>query len=443
MTAISNNLPSTKVNRIIPLMEKNYNNNVDSDYTEKIEELDKNFKYSSNSNNYWREPEHSLLYGTPLYQQASPEQKLGLNHLSWISLYRKVADSEMEITHYNTITADCLMAANSDYEILVKTLAQETAQERKHIHAFYQVSYQTTNALLGKKALMNSGVKNSSEPDWKSTQISNYLSSAANLINKMTFQKKEQYHAENLKQGKDINKHISLTTQGFFNGTLGNSSQSLRQFFPLNWGSYPFLAANYYAVRYMANLLLKSFEFNIHNYYKKLDKNQEVIPTPTAISHYHFLDESFHTTTSLFLGRDLYKYLPKPSTYEKFIANLAILQAQRENLNGFSAVLPYYFLRDDGYMIGFMMKLLQSPLFDMSAQEALQWTEKCLCYEHEGFHVNLKLHNNLLTDLRKFAENLDYLWPINREMRVMASGGSIEKAVQNNVTAFRKFSQAL
>ncbi|QSJ17772.1 hypothetical protein JYQ62_02545 [Nostoc sp. UHCC 0702] len=443
MTTISSDSPKTQVNRILPLIEKNYNNNVDSDYTEKIEDLDKNFKYSSNSNHYWREPEHSLFYGTPLYQQASLSQKLSLNHLSWIFLYRKVADSEMEITHYNTITADCLIAANSDYEILVKTLAQETAQERKHIHAFYQVSYQTTIALLGKKALINSASKNCSEPDWKRTQIDNYLSSSANFVNQMTFQKKEQYHAENLKQGKDINKHISLTTQGFFNGTLGHSSQSLRQFFPLNWGSYPFLAANFYAVRYMANLLLKSFEFNIHNYYKKLERNQEFIPIPTSISHYHFLDESFHTTTSLFLGRDFYKYLPKPSIYEKFIANLAILQAQRENLNGFSAVLPYYFLRDDGYMIGFMMKLLQSPLFDMSATEALHWIEKCLCHEHEGFHLNLKLHNHLLTELRKFAENLDYLWPINREMRVMASGGSIKKAIQNNITIFRKFSQAL
>jgi hypothetical protein len=79
----------------------------------------------------------------------------------------------------------------------------------------------------------------------------------------------------------------------------------------------------------------------------------------------------------------------------------------------------------------------------MSAQEALQWMEKCLCHEHEGFHVNLKYHQRLLSDLRRFFDDIDYLWPVNREMRIMASGGSISKAIQSNIKTFKQFSRSV
>nr|AQX77693.1 NocO [Nodularia sp. HBU26] len=434
MITSSNTSPISQINKVIPLLEKNYGNNLDSDYTEKIQELDRNFNYSANSNVYWSEPEHSILYGTPLYEQASLSQKLALNHLHWVLFYKRVADSETELIHYNTITADCLMAANSDYKMLVELLAHETYQERQHIHAFSQINYKTTKALLGKKALVNPVSHETTVREQKSDKSANYISTAANLIAMMLPGKKQSYA--------DSDKYLSFPTNGFFNGFSGKSDISRKQFFSDNWRSYPFLAANFYAVRYMANLLLKNHEFGIHCYFKKMHKNNEFIASPTAISHYHFLDEAFHTTTSLFLGRDFHKYLPKPSRYEKWIANLAILQAQHENLNAISGISTNRFL-SDGDVIIYLMKLLQSPVFDMSSQEAIQWIEKCLCYEHEGFHVNLKVHHKLLSELRKFAEQLDYLWPVNREMRVMASGGSIKKAIKNNIKAFNQFSIAI
>ncbi|MEH1850173.1 MAG: hypothetical protein V7L11_00450 [Nostoc sp.] len=439
MITSSQTSPTSQVNKVIPLLEKNYGNNLDSDYTEKIQELDRNFNYSANSNAYWSELEHSTLYGTSLYEQASQSQKLALNHLHWVLFYKSVADSEIETIHYNTITADCLMAANSDYKMLVELLAHETSQERHHIHAFYQINYKTTKSLLGKKALINPVSDQASLHKHKSFQFSNYLSCAANFIATMMLKDKEQSNSEN---SKDANKPVSFPTSGFVHGFSGQSTQLRRQFFYDNWGSYPFLAANFYGVRYMANLLLKNHEFCIHNYHKKLQKNNDFVASPTTISHYHFLDESFHTTTSLFMARDFYKNLPKPSNYEKLIANLAILQAQQENLNDISGISTNRFL-SDGDTIIFLMKLLQSPVFDMSSQEAMQWIEKCLCHEHEGFHVNLKVHNKLLSELRKFAEQVDYLWPVNREMRVMASGGSIKKAIKNNIKAFKQFSESI
>jgi hypothetical protein len=88
-------------------------------------------------------------------------------------------------------------------------------------------------------------------------------------------------------------------------------------------------------------------------------------------------------------------------------------------------------------------RLLTSPLFGMTSQDALHWMEKCLCQEHEGFHVNLKYHQTLLSDLRRFFDRLDYVWSINREMRVMAAGGSIDKAIQRNVSAFKQFASSV
>lgn len=55
-------------------------------------------------------------------------------------------------------------------------------------------------------------------------------------------------------------------------------------------------------------------------------------------------------------------------------------------------------------------RILRSPVFDMSDREALHWMEKCLCHEHEGFHVQTKYHQRTLKNMCQLASNLDYLW---------------------------------
>jgi hypothetical protein len=424
----------------LKLIENNYRNNLNSDYTEQIEELDKNFKYSNNSNHYWSEPEISTLYGTPLYEQASPSQKIALNHLAWVSQYNHIANSEAETVHYNQITAGSFFAMGGDYETIAHQLEHETSQERSHIHAFYKLSYQTMKALLGKQAFINP-VKNSSNQHSKgSSAFSNYQYSALRFIGKMMLKGKEKYHSQYLKKLEAENKLISTSTNGFFHGR-GDIPQFLLQFFAFNWGSSPFLASQYYILRYIANMLLKNKEHSIFMYYKKLQKQGEFVPAPTAISHYHFLDEAFHTTTSLFLARDINKHLPKPTAYEKFVVNLAVYMVQNYNLTGLSGVITS--LGDDRSLMVYIYKLLQSPLFNMSAQEALYWMEKCFCCEHEGFYLSAKLHQRLLSDIRRVFDDIDYLSPVNREMKIMAKGGSISKAVQNNTKTFKQFSMSV
>ena len=142
--------PSSKARkRHLKVNEINYSNNLESDYTEKIETLKKSFDYDSNSTCYWSKPELSIFYGTPLYQGASEAQKLALNHLYWVAHYDHTAASEASTVHYNQVTAGVFSQISDSYEALCLNLKHEAEQEKFHIHAFQNIGHKTKTALLG------------------------------------------------------------------------------------------------------------------------------------------------------------------------------------------------------------------------------------------------------------------------------------------------------
>lgn len=259
------------------------------------------------------------------------------------------------------------------------------------------------------------------------------------ITNKVVLKSQANYYSQYLRELEQKGESIPAQTTGLL-GQL--APRPFLQFFTLNCGSSPFLACLFYVTRFMANMLIKNYEYRYSHYYKELEKQGEFIPAPLAVSHYHLLDEAFHTTTSQLIAQDLYKDFPKPTAYEKFLANLTIYKSQKVALSGLSGGIPAIFRTDADFMLSFY-RLLQSPVFNMSSQEALQWLEKCLCQEHDGFHLTLKYHQRLLTDMRRLLEPIDYLWSVNRELRLMASGGSINKAIQNNSKAFEQFSRSV
>lgn len=435
--------PSEKEIKRLRNVEHNYRNNLDTDYTEKIKEIDRHFKYSNNSNYFWTQPEQSILYGTPLYEVASESQKIALNQLFWISQYNFAAYSEMETIDYNQITADCFSQISSDYGIISRQLEHESDQERVHIHAFYKVNYQAMKTLLGQQAFANSTEKKSDNEKQKDLQDSNYQFHALNFLSNIlsnVFDGKERYKSEHFSKLEAEKKFTSATTRGFFHGR-GVIPSSLLRLFASNWGSSPFLACQYYTVRYMANMLLKNQEHGMFSHFRKLQSQGEFIPEPTALSYYHFLDEAFHTTTSLFLARDLYKNFPKPTAYEKLLINLAVYMIQRSNLSQISGVARNRFFGDDISGMLYIYKILRSPIFEMSHPEAIDWVEKCFCYEHEGFHQSAQSHKRLISEIRQLFDHLDYLWPVNREVRLMAAGSSISRAISSNIKTFQQFSE--
>jgi hypothetical protein len=426
-------------------IEKTYKANQNSDYTEKMIALKKDFDYAQNSEHYWGPIKLSTLYGTPLYEQASESQKLGLNHLYWAGQYSHLASAELNTILYNQVTAGVFKKLKG-YKILGQELYIETEQEKEHIRTFQYIGYNTNVSLLGKKAVGNSLSKhaaNSVKFKRFLTQssldnlIDSYQDSALRLVTKLFLKDNRQYYSHYL-QAQESNS-IPISNGGVI-GLLG--SPGWLKFLTLNWGGSPFLAAQYYSLRMIANMSAKAYEYKYHKHFRKLEKQNQYIPTPTAVSHFHFLDESFHTTISQTIARDIYKDFSKPTEYEKIIANLVIYNTQRSLLGGLSGGLPVVF-RSDNSFLTFFYRLLKSPLFEMSTDEALIWMEKCLCQEHEGFEANVQHHESLLSDLRRFFSSLDYLWPVNRELKIMASGNSIKKAIANNTKSYNQFVKQL
>ncbi|MCP6761468.1 MAG: hypothetical protein NHB32_22635 [Fischerella sp. CENA71] len=389
----SSTQPERQIKKHLKVVEINYRRNTESNYTEKITELAQNFNYNNHRDYYWSDPELSILYGTPLYEVASPSQKIALNHLFWVGGYNLTAASETNTILYNQITSSVFYNIGH-YNTLCHELDVETSQERHHIHAFRTISDMTEMTLLGKVICGNPLAGNES---------------------------------------KVIQKGLGRRL----------SPGPLRQLFSFNWGSTPFLASQYYALRFTANMILKLTEHARSQYFRLLENKGEFIPAPVAVSHYHFLDESFHTTTSHLIAQNLYQDFPKPTSYEKFMANLAIYMMQLTILNGLSAGAVASFSPDKVFVMPLVYKILRTPLFDMSSQEALSWIEKCFCHEHQGLHLNLKYHQNLFSNLCQFFDKLDYTWSINREMRVMAAGASISKTIKDNSKFFDKFSKSV
>jgi hypothetical protein len=441
--------------RHLKLNEVNLRHNLESDYTEKIETLEKSFDYASNSEHLWGNPELSILYGTPLYEQASDSQKLALNHLYWGAQYDHVAASEAATINYNQVTAGVFTQVGG-YDSLCSTLEHESHQEKYHIHAFQNIASKTRIALLGKQILKlkpnNNNTSKSNKNQKKAfkvgekllnfTEIGSYSElqyKSLRSLSKALIKNSSKYYSSYLLELEKKGILLSASNKGIYGVA---NPQPLLQFFGFHWGGSPFLACQHYTYRLTGNMLLKNYEYQYSRYFRDLERKGESIPVPTAVSHYHLLDEAFHTTTSQLIGRDLYKDFSKPTAYEQFIGNLVFYLMQRGFLGNLSMGMVAIF-REDASFLSYYDKILRSPLFGMSTEESLYWLEKCLCQEHDGFDVQVKYHQKMLKNMLRLTDNLDYLWPVNREMQIMKAGGSIDQAIANNVKAFRQFKETI
>ncbi|WP_199349284.1 hypothetical protein [Nostoc flagelliforme] len=439
-------------------IEKTYQNNKDSDYTEKLKELGQEFNYAKNSNYYWSKPDLSLLYGTPLYDAASDSQKLALNHLYWVGNYNHTAVSEASTSIYNMVTSGVFRAVGG-YETLCDELDFETEQESYHIRTFQKIGYKSKMAIVGKTILGNSlyGKTAKDNNSWLNLLIPQpvreYFTSSQgsspfsiqrdntlSAIAKTMLSNKKQYYSQYLRNLEEKGEPIPAPADGLA-GRI--APRHWLRFFTVHWGMSPFMACQYYSLRYTANAILKNQEYPYVRYYRELEQKGEYIPAPTAVSYYHLLDEAFHTTISQTIARDMYKDFPKPTAYEKFISGSIVYQIQRNLLSGLSGVLPGRCVYDDQMLMLFYYKLLKSPLFEMETKEALDWMEKCFCQEHEGYQTGLKYHQSLLELMRRLFNRLDYQWAVNRNMGIMAAGASIDKAIQNNIPVFKEFKKSV
>lgn len=431
------------------LAETTYRNNCESRYTEKIESIETSYRYEANRAHYWGPQELSLFFGTTLYEQSTPDQKLALNHLYWVTQYNQTAATEANAILYNNVT-EGVFSAIGGFGSLCSELSLETEQEHQHIHAFHAIGYATRKALFGSERMVRSRpsslngtpsrkVRNTSEPlsplplripalNWERLQ-----DEACRLaIFKLSSGRGSCSYSDFLRSQQSSGKPIPVQRSGLLGQVV---PASLAKIMTVSFGASPFSACFFYAVRYLANILLKNYEHSYFQFYRSLDRTGDFIPAPTVISYYHMLDESFHTTTSQLICQDLYREFPNPTAYENLMANLIFYRGQQMMLGGLSAVLPGIFRNDSTFILP-LYQILRSTLYGLTHQEAIYWLEQSLCQEHEGHHVNLKYHQKLYSTMLQAFKPLTYLWPINRELGLMAKGASIKKSLKVNGQAF-------
>ncbi len=372
----------------LKLIEVNFRRNIESDYTDQMEKLKNAFRYEDHSKHHWVRPEFSLLYGSQFYESASESQKLALNHLYWICFYNYSIGGEVATMMFNQLTCGAFYHLGG-YETVCRELDVETSQERTHVEAFRHIGRATEVALMGKTIFER--------------PIPSFADSA--LV------------------------HPQQGQSSFLQRLIPRA-------YCTRMSSSPFVASQYYTVRGLRNIQLKVKEYQHSQYCQELEQQNAFVPVPTAVSHFHYLDEAFHTATSQLISHDLYKDFGKPSRADRFISNMGVLTVQR-TVNSLSCAVPGIF-SDDKYYMPLIYQMLQSQLFGLSSTDALKTIEQAFCQEHEGFHVAAKYHQRALSDNQKYVEGLDYLWPINRELKTMASA-SIPKSLQNNATAFKRF----
>ncbi|MBE9029684.1 P-aminobenzoate N-oxygenase AurF [filamentous cyanobacterium LEGE 11480] len=373
-------------------LQINYRRNQDQDQTAAIDTATRQFDYEDCRHEYWNPEEFSLLYGTPLWEQASASQRLVLNHLYWVAYYAQIISAEIATIYFNQTSAAGLYAL-PDFRLVCDTLDLESAQERSHINAFQVIGAQTEQALFGDRLF--------SYP-MRGPFTETMLFPNSNWL---------QTHWKKLQL----------------------------QYFGLISANNAFLACQYFTVRGLRTLNGKLVQHQLSQYYQK-HAEPDNAPIPSKISYYHFLDESFHFNSSTVISQDVIHCLNKPTKLEAFVANLGIRGCQQDHYH-FSAAINGIFWYDPA-LYETVYRLLRSSIFNMDDVAAKNMMQQCFTTESDGLHRSFQTHQEAMASYRAYIAKLDYVWPSNHEMTVM-SGNSIKQYLQRQQRSWAKFSQRL
>ncbi|MCT7956264.1 P-aminobenzoate N-oxygenase AurF [Laspinema palackyanum] len=357
--------------KIYRKLQLNYHRNQQQDQTASIDQAAGKFSYPNCQQEYWNPEEFSLLYGTPLWDQSTPTQKLILNHLYWVAYYSQIISAEIATILFNQTSAAGLYA-QEDFRLVCDMLDLESAQERAHINAFKTISEQVEAALFGKRIFTY---------PMRGPYTETMVHADTNALK--TWWKQLQ----------------------------------LRYFGMLSSGN-TFLACQYFTVRGLRTLNGKLVQHKLSQYYQH-HPDQENAPIPAKISYYHFLDESFHFNSSTLLSHEVVNCLKKPTPFEAFVANLGLRGCQKDHAN-FSVAINGIFWYDPA-LYSAIYELLRSPVFAMSDPDAKQMMQECFTKETEGLHRSYQTHQEARASYQFYLEKVDYAWKSNREMSIMAA----------------------
>lgn len=369
-------------------IEINHRRNKELDHTALLDDAAKQFNYEDCKDQYWNPESFSLLFGTPLWHESSEAQKTLLNQLYWVAYYSQIISAEIATIFFNQTSAAGLYGLN-DFRGVCDMLDLESAQERAHINAFFTVSEKVEEALFGQRIFSY---------DMRNPYAQTMIFPDTNKL-------------------KDAWRNIQL-----------------RSFALLSSGS-AFIASQYFTVRGIRTLNGKMVQQKLSHFYHK-NPDQETLPIPSAISYYHYMDESFHFNSSCIIGHDVVKSLPNPTAYEKLVGNMGILGCQRDHSN-FSVVVNGLFWYEPA-LFESIYKVLRSQIFNMDHQEALNMMQRCFCEENDAVHASFGTMNLAIESYKKFLDPLDYVNKQNKDLTLMRRM-SVDKYLKTNRKAMRNF----
>ncbi|BDA68947.1 hypothetical protein RIVM261_016450 [Rivularia sp. IAM M-261] len=379
---------NTVVNR---RLEINHKRNKQQDHTALLDAASAAFNYEDCKNEYWNPEEFSLMYGTPLWEQATSSQRIILNQLYWVAYYSQIISAEIATIYFNQTSAAGLYA-QEDFRIVCDTLDLESSQERAHINAFKTVANEVETALFGKRIF--------------SYPMRSPFAETMVFADTNYFKRKW--------------KELQLKAFGLLSA------------------DNTFLACQYFTVRGVRTLNGKLVQHKLSNYYQK-HPNQEQAPIPAKISYYHFMDESFHFNSSTIISHDVIDCLKPPTEFEKLVANLGLQGCQKDHYH-FSVAINGIFWYDPA-LYSAVYQMLCSPVFSMDGAEAKEMMRRCFTEESEGLHRSYNTHTEAMESYKVYLEKLDYVWKSNKEMTLMGSN-NISKYLAHQTKKFKQFASS-
>ncbi len=368
----------------------NFRKNKEQDHTELLDQSAESFNYEDCKDEYWNPEKFSLLYGTPLWDQASESERILLNQLYWVAYYCQIISAEIATIYFNQTAAAGLYGIE-DFRTVCETLDFESMQERAHINAFKKISEEVEIALFGKRIFSFS-----MRPYYYETMI-----------------------FQNTNLLKRFWKRLQLQTYGLLSS--GNA----------------FIACQYLTVRGLRTLNGKIIQHQLSEFYNQMSpEEQKGAPVPSAISYFHFMDESYHFNSSNIIGTDILKLLKTPKPLERKIAQMGIKGTLKDHAN-FSTMVNGIFWYDPATFQA-AYQVMRSKIFNFSHADALNMMEKCFCKENEGVHESFKTHQTALHSYKTYLDGIDYLDEDTLQGGKMKES-SIEKYLEQNHNEFERF----
>ncbi|MCI0487157.1 MAG: P-aminobenzoate N-oxygenase AurF [Blastocatellia bacterium] len=376
-------------------LELNYRKNRSQDHSPEIDSLASRFRYEEAKDSYWNPEQFSLLYGTPLWEQATEAQRVKLNQLYWVAYYSQIISAEIATIFFNQTSAAGLYAIE-DFRLVCDTMDLESAQERSHINAFKKVGEDFEENVFGERIFT--------------------------------------YHMRG----------------PFVETMICHNSNRVKEFwrwielhaFALLSSDNAFIGCQYFAVRGIRTLNGKLIQHQLGQFYSKhTDKEKEDflisnVPIPSQLSYCHFLDESFHFNSSTIISHDVLNSLRRPTAFEKWVANRALLGTQADHYH-FSTAINGLFWYDPA-LFPKVYKILRSPLFDMDDRQARQMMVDCFTKETDGLHLSAHSRQTAIDSYRQYLADIDYVSRDNKEMSVMRRN-SVAAHLKRNSRELKRF----